>query len=71
MLDIDAGIRVWRGGGICDEEAEHVCTINCDVTNYGPLRVNGADAGDVGRKRVVVARGTGTGRSEDRSGGSK
>ena len=44
--DGDAGSRVWGSGGIY--------TVS---TDYGPLQGNGTDAGDVGRKKVVVAGG--------------
>ena len=52
-VDGDAGVGVLRYGVICAEEEKYCCAINCDATDYEPLRRDGADAGDVGRKNMV------------------
>ena len=57
----NAGIRIQRDGGVCSKEAEYFHAIHCDATGYGPLQGDGADARDVGSKKVVVTGGPGPG----------
>ena len=45
--DGNAGSRVQIDGGVCAEETEYGRVIHCNAKNYGPLRGDGTDAGDV------------------------
>ena len=63
------GGRVCRDGGICAKGSECGRPIHYDMTDFGHLRGNGADAGDVGREKVVGSVRTGSGRIE--GGGSR
>ena len=38
---------------MCTKEAEYSCSVHCNEPNSGPLQVNVADSGDVGREKVV------------------
>ena len=71
---------------MCTKETEYVRAVHCNAPNSGPLRVNGADFGDVGLEKVAregvtgpggrlgsdggIRRGVGYGRDGGRSGGS-
>ena len=46
----NAGSRIRKYGRVCAKEAEYGYTIHRDVTNYGPLQGDGADAREVGGK---------------------
>ena len=60
---------IQRDGGLCAKEAEYGRAIHRDATDYGPLRGDGADARDVGGKKVVGTGGPGPGGSK--GGGSR
>ena len=48
---------------MCTKETEYGRALHCNAPNYGPLRGNSADSGDVGCEKVVGEGGTGPGGS--------
>ena len=67
----NSGSRIRKYGRVCAKEAEYGYTIHHNVTNYGPLQGDGADARDVGKKKVMGTGGLKPCRSKDRDSGRK